>query len=774
MATRTITSPGVEIRESDLSLIVPQNFGTNVFVTGFAPDGPLDEVLKITSRQELDQIYGTPSNSAERYFYYTVRELLNSPANIYTSRLPYGAGSGDGFGSKYSALAYPVTAVNGNGTAGLNTLDASLSATYILGKPVHYELTQAEYLSCLEGTAFNWSNAGSLPTGLTSVSDLGKAGIIILNKAQTVINGQYEGYYVGIADNTNLNPASNYDGIRSVQTVTSAGNVVSTYTTLPVGTLQFNLTAAFNNGPVNSVSQVMENLTDYNIDGRDDDDLLNIGVFKLRKSIFATEAFKLDYVLEDAIVGSIDTYRTQLNQNGGPASPFFIETQDEKSRNVQILVNDSLSNRLSATSINDSGIPLKRIRLLTNQLITQSQNVSLAGRVGVGYTLLTGLTGTLGFGDSLFPLGAFSNETITNKQLGDIPSKLDRALDGIRNDEIYDIDVVVEAGLGTIYAAASAAQTSYYDEYNTNTNLVAAVNGLRTSNTITGTALDLRNNYSTIFNKFEAFCSPPYDGGGRGDCLFVADILRQIVITGQDTKVLDNKTRNFQTDVYWAIRHQFENENTSYACVYGNWAQVYDAYSGRPVWVPFSGFAGAAMARTDAQTFPWFAPAGFTRGLVSYANDIAVNPNQKQRDELYKTNINPVAFFASQGQVIFGQKTLSRKPSAFDRINVRRLFQALERPTKKACKFFVFEQNTEFTRTRIVNTLTPLFERAKNNEGIYDYIIVCDERNNTPEVIDNNELVVDIYIKPVRTAEFILVNFYATRTDANFQELIGG
>ena len=180
------------------------------------------------------------------------------------------------------------------------------------------------------------------------------------------------------------------------------------------------------------------------------------------------------------------------------------------------------------------------------------------------------------------------------------------------------------------------------------------------------------------------------------------------------------------------------------------------------------------MARTDAATFPWFAPAGFTRGLVTFANDIAVNPNQKQRDELYKANINPVAQFPNQGLVVFGQKTLSKKSSAFDRINVRRLFLSLERPTKKVSRFFVFEQNTEFTRTRIVNTLTPIFERAKNNEGLYDYLIVCDERNNTPAVIDANELVVDIYIKPTRTAEFILVNFYATRTDANVEELIGG
>ena len=136
------------------------------------------------------------------------------------------------------------------------------------------------------------------------------------------------------------------------------------------------------------------------------------------------------------------------------------------------------------------------------------------------------------------------------------------------------------------------------------------------------------------------------------------------------------------------MRHQFEQENTSYACTYGNWELIYDDFTAQQVWIPFSGFAGAAMARTDAVRFPWFAPAGFTRGLVQFGNDIAVNPNQKQRDELYKSNINPVANFPAQGQVIFGQKTLSKKPSAFDRINVRRLFLALERPTKKAARFF--------------------------------------------------------------------------------------
>jgi phage tail sheath protein FI len=772
MAQRTITSPGVEIRESDLSLIAPQNIGTNFYITGFAQQGPLDEVLKITTRQELDQVFGTPTTSAERYFYYSISELLNSPGNVYASRLPYGADSGDGFGSQYSALAYPVTAADFAG--GKGSLTFSGSGVYVLGAPTHVNLTEAEYLSALEGTAFDWTATGSTKNDLSTVSNLGKAGLIVLNKAQTTINEQFEGYYIGAVDNTNLNPATDFNGIIDVKSVASNTKFLSgaAYTTLPSGTLQFSVSAPAQNGAANSVSEVMENLTPYNIDGREDDDVLNLGVFKIRKSIYANEAFKLDYVLEEGLVGSVNYNRTQLNPNGGPNNPFYIGVADSNSRNVEVLINDNLSNRLNGgDGLNADGSTTKKVRF--NSAALRSLAVTDINTVGVTQTFLTAANTQGGDADSLFALGAYSDTAVDDKVLGDIPTKVDRALEGISNDEIYDIDVVVEGGLGTIHAASDAAGTTYYDEYNTNAALTTAVNGLRKSSDITGTARTLRNNYSTIFNKFEKFCSPPYLGGGRGDCIFVADVLRQILVTGEKTRVLDNKARNFQTDVYWPIRHQFENENTSYAAVYAQWPLVYDSYSGRQVFIPFSGFAGAAMARTDAANFPWFAPAGFTRGLIQFANDLAVNPNQKQRDELYKANINPVANFPNQGQVIFGQKTLSKKPSAFDRINVRRLFLALERPTKKASRFFVFEQNTEFTRQRLINTLTPLFERAKNNEGIYDYLIVCDERNNTPEVIDANELVVDIYIKPVRTAEFILVNFYATRTDANFEEIIG-
>lgn len=815
---RTINSAGVEIFERDLSLIAPTNVGTNVFVTGFTPQGPSDEVIKITTRDELDSIYGTPTNSAERYFYYTVRELLNSPANIYTFRIPYGSGSGDGFGTQHTALVYPVIAVKPDtvsstvinnlssstlSAASLSTianLSASVTtnldlsaASYILGSPIQVTLTETQYAQAMEGTLFDWSSTAATrnelingyPTSptlssLSLLQRMGNAGVIVLDKAQTTINSQFEGYYVGICDNTNIDPASPFNAVTRAYTTSLTAAYHTTYTQIPNGTLQFNLSSTAT-GASNSISQIMENLTDYNIDGREDDDLLNLGVFKLRKSIYATESFKLDFVLDDRIVGSIDSFRTQLNPTGGPSVPFFLETQDTNARNVEIMVNPYISNKFRESSLDVSGNPQKKIRVFTDNFYNEVSKLSAGGslsatnKFGAFQQQLGEITAKLEVkADALYPLGAYSPTVIKQKTLGSIPDKINRALESVKNDEIYDIDVVVEGGLGTVFTMASAAGTTYYDDTLYNTALKTKVDSIRTSQDISNdtVATDLRGSYSAVFNQFENFCNLPSNTGGRGDCIFIADPIRHILVTGRNSKVLADKTKNFQLDVYWAMRHQFELENTSYAATYGNWVQAYDDFTGEKVWIPFSGYQAAIMARSDAAEFPWSAPAGFTRGLVTNALDIAINPNQKQRDELYKVNINPVMFSASQGIVVFGQKTMSRKPSAFDRINVRRLFLALERPTKKTAQFFVFEPNNEFTRTRLVNTLNPIFKTAKENGGCYDYLIVCDERNNTPQVIDSNELKVDILIKPTRTGEFILCTFTATRSDANFDELV--
>jgi phage tail sheath protein FI len=254
--------------------------------------------------------------------------------------------------------------------------------------------------------------------------------------------------------------------------------------------------------------------------------------------------------------------------------------------------------------------------------------------------------------------------------------------------------------------------------------------------------------------------------------MFIADPLRQIFVNGPNTKVLSVRGNNFSTNIYNPLKNLISTVNSNYSAIYGNWVRQYDNFTDAFYWFPASGYVAAIYARTDQTTQPWIAPAGLNRGVINNIVDLAFNPNQKQRDFLYTISINPIVSFARDGFVVFGQKTLQNKPSAFDRVNVRRLFLTLERATQRALKYFVFEPNTEFTRTRLKNTITPIFELAKNTEGLYDYLIVCDERNNTSDVIDRNELAVDIYIKPVKAAEFILVNFIATRTGQNFQELI--
>lgn len=772
MARRTIQSPGVEIRESDLSLRTVSQ-GTTTYITGFANDGPTDEVVGVTNITDFENIYGKPRTAAERYFYHTVRAALNSTASILCNRLPYGEEAGQGFGSELSVLAYPASGVT---EAGAGTNDLSDEAAFFIGKPKQFVMSQEEYLQLKNGELFEngWSTYAGTADQWSNLDALSSAAVLVINKGQTIIDGQFNGYYVGLADNTNVNPASAFDAIADVQTLVSRTGATGTqnFLSIPESRLEFALTASpeFGDNPAsNSISQLMEDrITSYNIATREFDDTLNVGVFKLRQSVFSKDAYGLDYLLEEGYNGSIGYYRQRNSENGGLPVNFFLETQEDLSRNVDIMVNPYLSDFFEGSKTKSDGNPAKKVRVLTQTLV---DNVNTIGTdiVGASAAQLTELASSLGKADALFPLGAYGETKLGEKVTGKIPAKLDRALQRIKNDEKYNIDIIAEGGLGTIHTymqTSGALSAQGFDDLRT----TPSIEALRTSNDISDTAA--RDAYMTIFNRFNVFCGPVKDGG-RGDVLFVADPIRQLLVIGKNGKIEQDKSKNFYTDVYWGLRHQFELANTSYATVFANYMKVYDNYTGLQIYVPSSGFAAAKMASTDAAVGPWGAPAGFNRGIINDAIDIAISPNQRQRDDLYNVNLNPIATFQDRGNVFFGQKTLLKKPSAFDRVNVRRTFLYLEKITKKTMQYFLFENNTLFTRTRVINTLAPFFERVKADDGLYDYLIVCDERNNTPEVIDQNELVVDIYLKPVKTAEFILVNFYATRTDANFEELIG-
>ena len=201
---------------------------------------------------------------------------------------------------------------------------------------------------------------------------------------------------------------------------------------------------------------------------------------------------------------------------------------------------------------------------------------------------------------------------------------------------------------------------------------------------------------------------------------------------------------------------------------------VYNKYSDNYVYIPAAGHMAGLCANTDNVADAWFSPAGLNRGGLRSVTKLAFNPNQASRDDLYKNNINPIVSFPGQGILLFGDKTGQSKASAFDRINVRRLFIVLEKAIATASKFQLFELNDEFTRAQFRNLVEPFLRDVKGRRGITDFLVVCDETNNTGQVIDTNRFVADIYIKPARSINFITLNFVATRTGVDFSEVVSG
>jgi len=242
-------------------------------------------------------------------------------------------------------------------------------------------------------------------------------------------------------------------------------------------------------------------------------------------------------------------------------------------------------------------------------------------------------------------------------------------------------------------------------------------------------------------------------------------------VSPERADVVNVASANTQTlnviDAYSSIR------SSSYVMFDSGYKYQYDRYSDVYRYVPLNGDMAGLAARTDLIADSWYSPAGFNRGNVRGAVKLAYNPNKTQRDDLYRSRINPVVTFPGQGTVLFGDKTGLSAPSAFDRINVRRLFITLEKAISTASKFQLFEFNDEFTRANFRNIVEPFLREVQGRRGITDFLVVCDETNNTGDVIDRNEFVAEIYVKPARSINFITLTFIATRTGVSFEEIAG-
>ena len=264
----------------------------------------------------------------------------------------------------------------------------------------------------------------------------------------------------------------------------------------------------------------------------------------------------------------------------------------------------------------------------------------------------------------------------------------------------------------------------------------------------------------TICNKLIEICNT------RKDCMaFLSPPIQDSV--GTDTPASD------VLDWVNGDGTQLSINSTSYASVDSGAVYVYDKYNDVYRWIGASGLCAGLCANTDQVADTWFSPAGVNRGQLFGVTKLAYNPKKADRDSLYKGRVNPLVSFPGQGTMLFGDKTLLSKPSAFDRINVRRLFIVLEKSVATAAKAQLFEFNDEFTRAQFRNMLEPFMRDVKGRRGMTDFRVVCDETNNTGQVIDANRFVADIFIKPSRSINFITLNFIATRTGVDFSEIAG-
>ena len=243
-----------------------------------------------------------------------------------------------------------------------------------------------------------------------------------------------------------------------------------------------------------------------------------------------------------------------------------------------------------------------------------------------------------------------------------------------------------------------------------------------------------------------------------------------VFISPQLTDVVNVTSIQQPTNVT-TYRNSTININSSYAVMDSGWKYQYDRYNDKYRWMPLNPDIAGLCVRTDNTTDPWFSPAGYSRGQIKNVIKLAYNPTKTDRDTLYQAGVNPVITIPGQGTVLFGDKTMLTKPSAFDRINVRRLFIALEKAIGTASKFQLFELNDTFTQAQFRNIVEPFLRDVQGRRGITDFKVVCDSSNNTPDVIDANQFRADIYVKPARSINYITLTFVAARSGISFQEI---
>tara|TARA_R110000764_G_scaffold3479_2_gene14450 strand:+ start:1553 stop:3679 length:2127 start_codon:yes stop_codon:yes gene_type:complete len=702
-------SPGVEVKEIDLTNVIP---AVSTSIGGFAGPfrwGPVEEIQLVSSEKELASVLGKPSAFLAESFF-TASSFLKYGNALKTVR------------TSSDQLKNAVSGAVSVNTGGISAVNVN----------------------------------GSLASGLVSGVALTVAG----GDGNASLTAEYE------IDSVSINTeGSDFDSTDIVEGETLTADLGGEIVTLTVGTVDLVSSPnviALSVTSSNTFANVPASVSGIATVNNEDSPAVALNDLTLDFTFAATS------VVVDTPGADYDLPNTEISVNGvvAPAVYTFTEVistlaeslliKNETHFESGITLRGALYARYAGVLGNSIQVDIFDAAAFAadDTVGNLSQYFDTAPSADEYHIIVTDADGELtGTAGSVLETWAFVGTTDGDKKE-----------DGSNN---YYVDVInqnsnyfyVGSGVaaGTHSFTLGADQTTivaadiksgidlFADAETVDVNLIFASNDVNDSKEIAEHLILVANNRKDVV----AFCSPPIEASTGNSPL--ADVLK------------------------W---HNGTNEvpgvtSTSYAVLDSTAIYTYNKYADKYLYIPACGHVAGLCANTDDVAEPWFSPAGYNRGQLLGITKLAYNPKQAERDELYKARINPIVSFPGQGTILFGDKTAQAKPSAFDRINVRRLFIVLEKAIATAAKYQLFELNDQFTRAMFRNMTEPFLRDIKGRRGVTDFLVVCDETNNTGEVIDTNRFVADIYIKPARSINFITLNFIATRTGVEFSEIVG-
>ena len=675
-------SPGVSIKEIDLTTIVPAVATTPGGFAGYFHWGPVDEIVTMTSAVELANTFGKPYNDNFVDFF-TAANFLNYGNNCQTIRVVGTAATNSqltkaGLTGVVSLRINNETQFNSNPGLTVNAAGILFASKYpgVLGNSLKVVLT---------------SGSGLSGASLAAAATMGATYLDMYTTGQSQVRYVSVGDDVVFADGTTVS-------VSGVQVGTTAS---TTFTAL--GPTYGDFLGGFTSGITLATTLPRARI------------LLNTLLPK-DQAIGNTFNIKNHYSKRVSTSATTTTYATDATGSGDLVNVLVIDKDGSWTGTSGTLIekyeglsrasdarNFDGSSNFYRTVINDKS---KYIWALQAELDNANYKFATATdftKIGPGLSQAT----AVGDGVSSLHLKQASDAT---------PTDSERWANG-----------------WSMFADADAVDVSL---------------------------LPLGNATSTLAQLvIQNVCEK------RLDCMAFA--------SPQQTDV-ENKLPYEALNAIKTLRDGAFNVNSSYAVLDSGWKYQLDTFNNLVRLVPLNADIAGLVARTEFTNEAWFSPAGFNRGFVKNVVKLAYNPSSEaHRDELYTRQVNPVVSFPGEGIILFGDKTMQTKPSAFDRINVRRLFIILEKAISTASKFFLFEQNDAFTRSQFKNMVVPFLKTVQSRRGITDFKVVCDDTNNTVEIVDRNEFVADIFVKPTRSINFIQLNFIATKTGVNFNEVSG-